>query len=393
MSWELWNSKLAKNTASRFNWAIVFHLPPPMKTKTLVPVVLAVLVVSGAVLYATGSLGSLQGRFGGITGGVTLTLDAGTPREDIVVAGDADVEVSSYELTANKEDFVITKLQINNRGTAGDMDNNISSVTLRYEDSSGSTVEETGVLVTGVASFAGLDLYVPKDDTAELTILVDLNNISYATAGEKIQLYVSATGLEAVGQTSGKTVTVWSGSAPRKPNLMHVYETKPTLSLASSSPSGARLVSATDDVFTFTVTADSGELVKIKNTKILLTSDGDFDTTAVSSATLEDKTGATVGSARVSFTDSSNAYVQFNFSTPLEVPKSDFDDYTLTLDTATILDDDSGVDDPLTVSIKLGSSTSGTVSAGGFKWNDTNADVTWVGNVSSTTLTGNTLIY
>lgn len=369
-----------------------------MKTKTLIPVVLAVLVVSGAVLYATGSLGSLQGRFGGATGGVTLTLDAGTPREDIVVAGDADVEVSSYELTATKEDFVVTKLQINNRGTAGDMDNNISSVTLRYEDSSGSTVEETGYLSTGVATFAGLDLYVTKDDSAELTILVDLNNISSsggtATAGEKIQLSVSATGLEAVGQTSGKTVTVWSGSAPRKPNQMHVYETKPTLSLTSSSPSGVRVVSAADDVFTFTVTADSNEDVKIKNTKILLTSDGDFDTTAVSSATLKDKTGATVGSARVSFTDSSNAYVQFSFSlvSPLEVPKGDFDEYTLTLDTATILNEDAG-SNPFAASINLGSSSNGTVSAGGFKWNDTNADVTWVGNVSSTSLTGNTLIY
>lgn len=366
-----------------------------MKTKILIPIVLAVVLVSGAALYATGSLGSLQGRFGGVTGGVTLVLDAGTPREDIVVAGDADVEVSKYELTANKEDFVVTDLQINNRGTAGDMDNNISSVTLSYKDSSGSTVEQTGYLASGVTAFSGLDLYVTKDDSVELTILVDLNSIASgtATAGEKVQLSVSATGLKAVGQTSGKTVTTWSGSAPGKPNLMHVYETKPTLSLASSSPSGSRSVSSTDDVFTFTVTADSGELVKIKNLKILLASDGDFATTAVTTATLKDRTGTTVGSAPVSFTDSRSAYVQFSFSTPLEVPKSDYEDYTLTLDTAAVLDEDSGVDDPFTASISLGSSSSGTVSPGGLKWNDTNADLTWVGNVSSTTLTSNTLRY
>lgn len=365
-----------------------------MKPKVLTAVIVGVLVITAAALYTTGSLGSLQGRFGGTPGGVTIALASDTPREDIVVAGDSDVEVSKYELTATKEDFVITKLQINNRGTLGDMDNNITSVALSYEDSTGSIVEERGYLSMGTATFAGLDLYVQKDDTAELTILVDLNSVSSgATAGEKIQLYVSATGFEAVGQTSGKTATNWTGSAPSKPALMHVYETKPTLSLTSSSPSGVRAASASDDVFTFTVTADSNEDVKIKNAKILLTSDGDFATTAVSSATLEDKTGATVGSARVSFTDSSNAYVQFGFSTPLEVPKGDFDEYTLTLDTATILDEDTGVYDPLTVSIKLGSSSRGTVSAGGLKWNDTNTDVTWVGNVSSTTLTGNTLTY
>lgn len=364
-----------------------------MKPKVLTAVIVGVLVITAAALYTTGSLGSLQGRFGGTTGGVTIALASDTPREDIVVAGDADVEVSKYTLSATKEDFVVTELQINNRGTSGDMDNNISSVSLSYEDSTGSVVEERGYLSMGVATFSGLDLYVQKDDTAELTILVDLNSVSSgATAGEKIQLYVSATGFEAVGQTSGKTATNWTGSAPSKPALMHVYETKPTLSLASSSPSGGRTVSASDDVFTFTVAADSSEDVIIRNLRILLTSDSDFATTAVTSATLRDS-GSTVGSASVSFTDSSNAYVQFNFKTALEVAKGTTKTYTLRLDTAAVLDEDSGVDDPLAVSINLGSSSNGTVSPGGLKWYDTNIDVTWVGNVTTTTLTGNTLTY
>lgn len=362
-----------------------------MKTKTLALTALGLVVVLGGVAYATGSLGNLQGRFGGATGGVTLTLSSDTPREDIVVAGDADVEVSKYSLTATKEDFIITDLQVNNRGVAGDMDNNISSITLSYEDSSGSTAEETGYLVSGVATFAGLDLYVTKDDTTELTILVDLNSIAWATAGEKIQLSVSAAGLEAVGQTSGKTVTAWSGSAPRKPNLMHVYETKPTLSLASSSPSGARSVSAADDVFVFSIAADSNEKVALKNLKVLLVSDADFDTTAVTTASLK-ADSSTIASGRVTFTDASNAYVQFRLS-GVEVAKGTTSTYTLNLDTATLLNESAGHDDPLTVSIGLGSSSNGTVSPGGFKWNDTNADVTWVGNVSSTTLTGNTLSY
>jgi hypothetical protein len=362
-----------------------------MKTKTLALAGLAVLVIGGAVLYATGNLGDLQGRFGAASGGISLVLASDTPRADIVVAGDADVEVSKYTLSATSEEFVVTDLQVNNRGTLGDMDHNINSVTLRYEDSSGATAEQTAYLVTGVATFSGLDLYVSTASSADLTILVDLNDISSlgssATAGEKIQLYVSATGLRAVGQTSARTITNWTGSAPTKPNLMHVYETKPTLALSSSSPSGARSVSSSDEVFIFTVTADANEKVELKNLKILLTSDADFDTTAVTSATL--KEGAvTLATARVAFTDSSNAYVQFSFS-GAEVAEGTTSSYTLVLDTNTLLDEDTGADDPLAVSINLGSAGS----PGGLKWNDTNVDVTWVGNVSSTRLSGYTLTY
>lgn len=360
------------------------------KTKVLSSVALGLLVVLGVSVYTSGSLENLQGRFGA-TGGVTLDLASDTPREDIVVAGDTDVEVSKYSLTATKEAFIVTDLQVNNMGTMGDMDNNISVVTLQYEDSSGSTVEENGYLVTGVVTFSGLDLYVPKDDTADLEVFVGLNAISSsgtsATSGEKIQLYVAATGFTAVGQTTGRTATAFSGSGTTKPNKMHVYETKPTLALASTSPSGSRSVSASDDAFDFTVEADSNEKVVMKNLRILLDSDADFDTTALTAATLKTG-GTTVATAKVNFTDDSSAYVLFTFAEE-EVTKGSTKTYTLTLDTATLLNEDSGMDDPLSASIDLGSSGS----AGGFKWNDTNSDVTWVGNVSSSTLTGNTLLY
>jgi len=48
-------------------------------------------------------------------------------------------------------------------------------------------------------------------------------------------------------------------------NQMHVTETKPTLTLASSSPtSGSRSVDANDEAFAFTVSADSGEDVVVR---------------------------------------------------------------------------------------------------------------------------------
>ncbi len=60
-------------------------------------------------------------------------------------------------------------------------------------------------------------------------------------------------------------------------NMMHVYETKPTLALASSSPSGSRSVSSSDEAFVFTVSADSHEKVQIRTGTALTTCAIGFD--------------------------------------------------------------------------------------------------------------------
>lgn len=47
-------------------------------------------------------------------------------------------------------------------------------------------------------------------------------------------------------------------------NHMHVYETKPTVTLSASSPSGSRNVSTADNAFVFNIAAASSESVKIR---------------------------------------------------------------------------------------------------------------------------------
>lgn len=60
-------------------------------------------------------------------------------------------------------------------------------------------------------------------------------------------------------------------------NMLHVYETKPALALAASSPSGSRTVSTSDEAFAFTVAADSHEKVQIRTGKALNTCAIGFD--------------------------------------------------------------------------------------------------------------------
>lgn len=366
------------------------------KTKALSAVALGLLAVLGVSAYTSGSLENLQGRFGA-TGGVTFSVASDTPRTDIVVAG-SDVEVSKYSVTATKEDFMIDKLSIENKNSTTDHD--ISAVTLSYRDVTGATVSSTGYLVSGVATFTGLSAYVTKDASTNLDISVDLNPISSsgssATSGDRIQLYLGTTGFDAVGQTSGKTAVSYAGTNLKTTNYMQVYETKPTLSLDASSPSGGRSVSTSDNAFIFDVAADLAEKVEPQKIIVDLASDSDFATTAAVTATLtmvDSSAVVTTTSAPVTFTDASHAKITFDTRGVGEVNKGSSTSFTVNLDTFALLDEDSGVDDPLTFSITYGTSVSGTVTPGGFWWSDTNTVAKWVGNVTSTSLLGNTLTY
>ncbi|MFH1375325.1 MAG: S-layer homology domain-containing protein, partial [Patescibacteria group bacterium] len=107
-------------------------------------------------------------------GSLTISVDANTTKENIAVAGTADVETGKFKFTTTDEAFTVSKISVNNRQSAataiGDYDNNIISVKLSYPNSSGATETKTGYLTSGTANFSGMDFYIAKDDDAVLTV-------------------------------------------------------------------------------------------------------------------------------------------------------------------------------------------------------------------------------
>ncbi|MCK5471817.1 S-layer homology domain-containing protein, partial [Candidatus Gracilibacteria bacterium] len=111
--------------------------------------------------------------------------------------------------------------------------------------------------------------------------------------------------------------------------------------------------------------------------------------------------------------ETTSASVTFIPTTAVEISKGTSKTFTLQTDTADLVEEEAGEDDPITFSIDLGSSTDGSVTAGDFWWNETNfADltnggggtsyslsagdtgvITWFGQVANATLSGNTLQY
>ncbi|MFA6023857.1 MAG: S-layer homology domain-containing protein [Candidatus Gracilibacteria bacterium] len=149
-------------------------------------------------------------------GSLTVAVSSSTAREDIAVAGSADVEIAKFEFTSTREAFSVTDLSINNKQVGivstdlGEWDNNVESVTVSYENADGDTVEHTNIpLVSGTAILSGLSFWIPADDSAYLTVYADLNSItssgSSATAGEFIDLNIGFNNFEAIAQGSGET--------------------------------------------------------------------------------------------------------------------------------------------------------------------------------------------
>jgi len=373
-----------------------------MKKKLIIAVVLLLAVGLGVGYYLSdGEL--FQGRFGRFMK-LSVSVASDTPAEDIIVAGSEDVEVAKFKFTSTGGAFAIMELKVlmdtDSDGIAdldGSSDNNISKITLSYENIGGDTETKEGYIASGEALFVGMDLHVPAGGSSYLYVYADLNSIDMgATSGEQF-----AVGIGEGVAMSGKSSKVAIDSRSVFGNTMHLHESKPTLELSSSSPSGSRSVSATDEPFIFTVTAHDEEDIYLEELTINMQSDGDFadlpepyEFDALEVYLMEGSTE--VASGAVNVIDSNNAYVTLapgEFDSELEITKGTTSEFTLRVDTTTLLDEDSGVDDPLTFSIDYGSASSGVVTPGDFTWSETNETVQWCGDVDSSYLRSNTVNY
>lgn len=215
----------------------------------------------------------------------TLSMAAGSdmPSADFVLTSSSDNRVANFRFTAATESFTVTTLSVSEEqaeddtGTADSSAyaNNISLVTLAYEDEDGATVESTATMNGNEAKFTGLSIPVVIGSPADVDVyvnvpLTDRDSGGTAKSNEKVRmgLFADTTNddnFRAIGSASGTAlddddVTVIgddSYATDSVPTFV-VRETKPTIALSSSSPSGA-LVPGLQEVLRFNVSAASNE--------------------------------------------------------------------------------------------------------------------------------------
>lgn len=184
-----------------------------------------------------------------------MRLGDDTPISRIIVGGTNDVPMLKVRFIATGEAFTVKKLRIFNDNPEDDT--GIAQIKLTYPTSSGATETKTGVFESGVMNFQGLNMYVPANADTSLIVSADLLQFTrVGISGDTPQFGIDYdSNFEAQGQSSGVVFTS-VGSSDVVGNTMVVRKTKPTITLASSSPAGAG-VPGLNEVLRFTVTADA----------------------------------------------------------------------------------------------------------------------------------------
>lgn len=230
-------------------------------------------------------------------GTLDVTAGANVPDAEFLITGSSDNLVSSFRFESNSEAFRIDRLTVteeqaeDDTGTANSdaYANNISRVTINYETEDGSAGSANGTLTGNERTFnltSGNEIWVPKDDSAEVDVLVNASTSDRsggsAQSNEKVRMGLSVDTtaddqFRARGAASNETLdddsddssaTAYSTVFPGVSDDMEshvVRETAPTVTLSASTPSGSGFVPGDQEVLRINVAANSNEDVVLRN--------------------------------------------------------------------------------------------------------------------------------
>jgi len=203
-------------------------------------------------------------------GGLTLDV-TGTPKKDIIIAGQEDVKVAEFEFTSTNDSFNVTdmKFDIYNADTDGSIDTSLVTE-LKVNDGEYKTVTNGQVTITD-------DIVVGVDEDKVIEVMVKLNDDFIAiTSGE--ELYVQLSEWKETSDSTNETVTV-DNEEKRTSNTLAVYNTNITVDTTKGS--ALNLGNVWNEVMDISITADAADRAIINSIPVKVTSTGTATTTAV----------------------------------------------------------------------------------------------------------------
>ena len=194
-------------------------------------------------------------------GVLTPTLAPSAQTKSAVYWGQNVAPFSTFRFTSQNEGFFIERLNVMNSGdTAGDLTNNLDSVTVTYlTKGSAVPVSKTQTLNSAASTsfgFSGTDRpYVPKDGVLDVTVTANVRGVSFFRAADKnFSLDFSggnADEFRAVGEGSGTVIDgATAATIDVLGNNLYVYRSFPQFTALAT---GATTITAGQDVFKFKV--------------------------------------------------------------------------------------------------------------------------------------------
>ncbi len=228
------------------------------------------------------------------SGTLTVTRDAGTPVSSNVVAGTNSVHVGKFDFDGQNASFTVQELKIK---VPNDAATSVSNVTLKYKDSAGVEKTVSQALTTGseqyaTATFTGLTMYVPQNDSADLDVYVDVPTIAAgAHSAAAISVLIShESGFKAVDGAGNTDTTAASADVNSAESsgygTKYVKKSVPTLARLTTGYT-ANTVAANTGLYRFSVTADAAGSIEWREISFAVTTAGK----SFSDWTLYDVTG------------------------------------------------------------------------------------------------------
>jgi hypothetical protein len=233
------------------------------------------------------------------SGSLSVTTGAGDPVSANVIAGSSSVKVGQFKFSASNSTYTVQNLAVlipNGAATS------VTNVTVSYKDAAGATQTQTQPITTpsavagyATATFSGLTMYVPSNDSANLDVFVGTPTIaSGATSGAAITATLD-TGLagglfRAVNSAGSATTTVNSTSNVNVAGSGTFYVRKSLPTFAVIQPSYTIPVTGSP-IYQFSITADPAGAIDWSKLKFNVATSSATASTMLTGVYLADSNG------------------------------------------------------------------------------------------------------
>jgi hypothetical protein len=268
------------------------------------------------------------------SGTLTATTGAGDPTSTNVVAGASSVSVGQFTFNASNSAFTVQNLAVlvpNGAATS------VTNVTLSYKDVNGATQTASQPLAVAAtntagqyatATFTGLTLYVPANDSANLNVSVGTPTVaSGATSGAAIQVKLDRGGASSGNGTfralnsAGSSVTlINSGSVLSSNGTFYVRKSIPTFAMITPSSS---IPATGSPIYKFSITADPAGAVEWTKLKFNIATSATAVTVGMLNSLYltEDSSGTQLTDAATSTLGTAGTSVTFDLTTNSTQPQ------------------------------------------------------------------------
>jgi len=201
------------------------------------------------------------------TGSLSVTRGAGDPTSNNVLAGASSVAVGQFNFAASNSAYTVNNLAILVPNSAA---TSVTNVTVSYKNASGASQTATQALSVSAsapyatATFTGLAMYVPMNDSANLDVSVGTpTTASGATSGAAINVTLdtgATTGTFLATNSAGSTLAIVnSGTNVASNGTFYVRKSIPTFAMLST---GVTVPSTGTPMYKFSITADAAGAIE-----------------------------------------------------------------------------------------------------------------------------------